>query len=56
MPLKENLVSIVIPAYNQPDYLRRALQSAVEQLYRPLEVIVSDDCSPTPSGGGGPRI
>lgn len=48
MPLQKKLVSIVIPAYNQPEYLRRALQSAVEQLYRPLEVIVSDDCSPTP--------
>ena len=48
MRLQKKLVSIVIPAYNQPEYLRRALQSAVEQLYRPLEVIVSDDCSPTP--------
>jgi glycosyltransferase involved in cell wall biosynthesis len=48
MLLQENLVSIIIPAFNQPDYLRRALQSAVEQFYRPLEVIVSDDCSPTP--------
>lgn len=46
MPLKENLVSVVIPAYNQPNYLRRALQSVVEQLYRPVEVIVADDCSP----------
>jgi len=41
-------VSIVIPAYNQPEYLRRSLQSIVEQEYRPIEVIVSDDCSPTP--------
>ncbi len=47
MALQENLVSVVIPAYNQPDYLRRALQSVVEQDYRPIEVIVSDDCSPT---------
>lgn len=46
MRLHENLVSVVIPAYNQPAYLRRALQSAVEQLHRPLEVIVADDCSP----------
>jgi glycosyltransferase involved in cell wall biosynthesis len=47
MALQENLVSVVIPAYNQPDYLRRALQSVVEQHYRPIEVIVSDDGSPT---------
>jgi glycosyltransferase involved in cell wall biosynthesis len=46
MRLHANMVSVVIPAYNQPDYLRRALQSAVEQLHRPLEVIVADDCSP----------
>ena len=51
MPLQENLVSIAIPAYNQPDYLRRTLQSAIEQRYRPLEVIVSDDCSPRPLEG-----
>jgi glycosyltransferase involved in cell wall biosynthesis len=47
MHLKENLISVVIPAYNQPQYLRAALQSVVEQDYRPIEVIVSDDCSPT---------
>lgn len=47
MSLKANLVSVVIPAYNQPTYLRRAVQSVVEQRYRPIEVIVSDDCSPT---------
>lgn len=40
------LVSIVIPAFNQPQYLRRALQSIIEQSYRPIEVIVSDDASP----------
>ncbi|HSV92820.1 MAG TPA: glycosyltransferase family 2 protein [Desulfobacterales bacterium] len=51
MSLRKDLVSIVIPAYNQPDYLRRALQSALEQRYRPLEVIVSDDSSPRPLEG-----
>jgi glycosyltransferase involved in cell wall biosynthesis len=46
MPLQHNLVSVVIPAYNQPDYLRKAILSIAEQDYRPIEVIVSDDCSP----------
>jgi glycosyltransferase involved in cell wall biosynthesis len=46
MGLRENMVSVVIPAYNQPAYLRRALTSALEQTYRPIEVIVADDCSP----------
>ena len=40
------LLSVVIPAYNQPAYLRRALQSVVDQSYRPLDVVVADDCSP----------
>lgn len=46
MGLRENMVSVVIPAYNQPAYLRKALTSALEQTYRPIEVIVADDCSP----------
>lgn len=41
-------ISIVIPAYNQPVYLRRALESVVAQSYRPMEVIVADDCTPEP--------
>jgi glycosyltransferase involved in cell wall biosynthesis len=47
MQLQRDLISVVIPAYNQPQYLRSALQSIVDQDYRPIEVIVSDDCSPT---------
>ncbi|MFK7698640.1 glycosyltransferase [Pseudomonas caspiana] len=37
------LVSIVIPAFN-PRYFRAALQSALAQVYEPLEIIVCDDC------------
>ena len=43
MGLMENMVSVVIPAYNEPTYLRRALESVLEQTYRPIEVIVADD-------------
>ena len=46
--MKCPLVSIMIPAYNNPDYTRKTLQSIVGQEYRPLEVVFSDDCSPTP--------
>jgi glycosyltransferase involved in cell wall biosynthesis len=42
------VVSIFIPAYNTPGYTRKTLQSIVEQTYRPIELIFSDDCSPTP--------
>jgi len=39
------LVSVVVPAYNQCDYLREALQDALCQTHRELEVIVVDDGS-----------
>ena len=37
------LVSIVIPVYNGANYLREAIESALRQTYRPLEVLVVDD-------------
>jgi GT2 family glycosyltransferase len=37
------LVSIVIPAF-KPHYFAEALASALEQTYRPLEIVVGDDC------------
>lgn len=41
------LVSIGIPTYNRASsYLRYALQSAVSQTYKNIEIIVSDNCSP----------
>ena len=46
MSWNKKLLSVVTPAYNQPAYLRRAIQSVTEQYYRPIEVIVADDCSP----------
>lgn len=46
MNLNKRLLSVVIPAYNQPGYLHRALESVVAQHYRPIELIVADDCSP----------
>lgn len=37
------LVSIMIPTYNRPQYLPIALDSALNQTYRNVEVFVSDD-------------
>ena len=37
------LVSIVIPCYNQAHFLSDAVESALAQAYRPLEVCVVDD-------------
>jgi glycosyltransferase involved in cell wall biosynthesis len=42
--MKESVkVSICIPAYKQPDFLRKALDSIIEQDYKDYEVIITDD-------------
>jgi glycosyltransferase involved in cell wall biosynthesis len=40
------LLSIVIPAYNNPTYTRKTLKSIYAQTYRPIEIILVDDNSP----------
>lgn len=37
-------VSIIIPVYNVAPYIKRCLQSVVEQTYTDLECIIVDDC------------
>jgi glycosyltransferase involved in cell wall biosynthesis len=39
------LVTISIPTYNQERYIARAIESALEQNYPRIEVVVADDCS-----------
>ncbi|MGI4751479.1 MAG: glycosyltransferase family 2 protein [Janthinobacterium lividum] len=38
-------VSVCIPTYNQSQYLTQAIRSAYNQSIKPVEIIVSDDCS-----------
>jgi glycosyltransferase involved in cell wall biosynthesis/GT2 family glycosyltransferase len=40
-----DLVSIIIPVYNGEDYLRKAIDSAVNQTYKNIEILVIDDGS-----------
>ena len=39
------LVTFALLAYNQERFVREAVRAAFEQTYRPLEIILSDDCS-----------
>lgn len=42
----EPLITIAIPTYNRADsYLSQTLESAVNQTYRNIEILISDNCS-----------
>jgi len=49
--LNQPLVSICIPTYNRAQQLARALESAINQDYRNLEIIVSDNASTDETAG-----
>ena len=38
-------ISVVIPSYNRKDFLKRSIDSAINQTKKPLEIIVVDDGS-----------
>lgn len=39
------LLSIIVPIYNKQEYLKECIESVIEQTYRPVELILIDDCS-----------
>lgn len=51
----ENLISVVIPAYNIQDYLGPALDSILAQTYENLEIIIVDDGSRDGTGAVADR-
>ena len=43
--MNKPLVSIQIPTYNQKEYIKETLESALIQTYESIQIIVTDDCS-----------
>ena len=44
------LISIIVPVYKVEPYLRKCLDSIVNQTYKDLEILLIDDCSPDNCG------
>lgn len=42
----EELISIVVPIYKVENYLKRCVESIINQSYKNLEIILVDDGSP----------
>jgi glycosyltransferase involved in cell wall biosynthesis len=40
------IISFVLISYKQEQFIREAVEGALSQTYSPLEIILSDDCSP----------
>lgn len=43
--MTDRLVSVIIPCYNTEKYVEQAVRSIMNQSYKNLEIIVTDDCS-----------
>lgn len=43
-----DVITVGVASYNRPELLKRAIQSAVSQTYKNLEILISDNGSPNP--------
>lgn len=43
--IKLPLVSIIVPCYNQANYVAETIESAIKQTYKNIEIVCIDDCS-----------
>ncbi|AEF85216.1 glycosyltransferase [Treponema primitia ZAS-2] len=42
---KSPLVSVIIPCYNSAQYVKQSILSIINQSYKNIEIIITDDCS-----------
>ena len=45
MTINNQLVSVVMSAYNAENSIRQSINSIINQSYRNIELLVTDDCS-----------
>ena len=43
--MKEELISVAMPTYNDEKYIAEAIESILNQTYKNFELIIIDDCS-----------
>jgi glycosyltransferase involved in cell wall biosynthesis len=48
--MEKDLISVIIPIYNVGDYLKKCVNSIINQTYKNLEIILVDDGSTDKSG------
>lgn len=41
----KELISVIIPVYNNEKYFERCILSVINQTYKNIEIIVINDCS-----------